>query len=124
MDEDREPGAPDPADVLAVTVADAGDGVQVRLTGELDAHTAPLVEAMFAALRNLPVGRRVGLDLSPLTFIDSSGLRVLLLGRTEAAGAGLDVTVDGSNSAIDRLLQITGVGDILRGSAGAGTDLS
>jgi anti-sigma B factor antagonist len=46
----------------------------VRLAGELDMATAPLLKS---ALAGLPSEGPTALDLSELTFLDSSGLHVL-----------------------------------------------
>jgi anti-sigma B factor antagonist len=46
----------------------------LRLAGELDMATAPLLKS---ALAGLPSEGPVSLDLSELTFLDSSGLNVL-----------------------------------------------
>jgi anti-anti-sigma factor len=53
------------------------DGVLVlAVSGELDLATAPQLQEKITAARE--AGEGVRLDLRPLTFIDSSGLRVLL----------------------------------------------
>ena len=74
---------------------------QVRLSGELDL-------AAFEGTRDLIVGagRAAGVvvDLSAVTFIDSSGLRALL----EAANE-VDVTLSSVPEAVDRILRITGL---------------
>jgi anti-sigma B factor antagonist len=54
------------------TLQEGHDGIVVKLRGELDLGGAePLAGAMLSAIRN---GSNVSVDLSELTFIDSSGL--------------------------------------------------
>ena len=63
-----------------LTVAqDAQGGSRVTLRGELDLGSAPQLEQALGATNG-----RVVLDLSGLTFMDSTGVRVLL----EAAARG------------------------------------
>lgn len=55
-----------------------GDTVTVYLDGELDHHTAKGVRAELEALIESPRVKRLVLDLSGLTFRDSSGIGVVL----------------------------------------------
>jgi anti-anti-sigma factor len=91
-----------------VFTVDAGDGV-VRPNGELDMATVPLVEA---ALREQAGAHgRVTLDLGRLTFVDSTGLR-LVLETMEAArrdGFGFAVLPGGPN--VQRMFELAGIAD-------------
>jgi anti-anti-sigma factor len=63
--------------------AEDPDGVQrLILTGELDLAVADRVQARLTRLRR--AGASVRLDLSRLSFIDSSGVRALILARATA----------------------------------------
>ena len=71
---------------LALSVGRTADSYVLGARGELDIATAPLLEDAF----EVAVGSgadRIVLDLRATTFIDSTGLRVLL-GMTRRAGAG------------------------------------
>ena len=59
-------------------------GVVMALTGELDMATTPQVERELA--RHAPGS--VVLDLRGLTFLDSSGVRVVIAAHLDAEGAG------------------------------------
>jgi anti-sigma B factor antagonist len=61
------------------------NGGRLTLTGELDIATAPQVEEAARAMLAKGVGNLV-IDLRGLTFIDSSGLRMLILLSDRAAG--------------------------------------
>jgi anti-sigma B factor antagonist len=74
-------------------------------TGELDIATVPLLEAAYEELEHASVV----LDLAGVTFIDSSGLQ-LLLRLSDRSEGRLEII---SSPALDRLLQITGVRDQL-----------
>lgn len=81
-----------------------------KLCGEVDAHTAP---TLAAAMASLPDGV-VLVDVAEVSFMDSSGLRVLLDATTRARGAGGDVVLARPTPAIVRLVEISGLADQLR----------
>jgi anti-anti-sigma factor len=62
-------------------------GARLHLTGELDIATAPALEAAVdAALKR--GAQRLLLDLSDLSFVDSSGLRLFIILSERARGEG------------------------------------
>lgn len=79
----------------------------VRVAGELDMLTAPVLEGRLGeVLRGAP--RFLVLDLEPLGFIGSRGLGALLEARALAASVGTDLHLAGlSNRVVDRVLQMT-----------------
>ena len=98
------------AEHLTVSSGDDESGA-IRVVGELDAYSAPVLEA------ELSRGVRDGelrLDMAGITFIDSTGLRVVVSAdnRLREAGGGL-VVVDPSPSVL-RLLQLTSLDDRFR----------
>jgi anti-sigma B factor antagonist len=60
--------------MVNLEITPLGDKPGLALAGELDLITAP---ALDEAVRDLPANGPVTLDLSQLTFIDSSGLRAI-----------------------------------------------
>ena len=92
---------------LEVTTSDRSDGgIQVELTGELDLATAPKlddelqkVEARGPAL--------IVIDLQPLTFMDSSGLRALLAADARARENGTRLVLVRGDERVQRVLRIT-----------------
>jgi anti-sigma B factor antagonist len=88
-----------------ITSERTGDGYRLAPTGELDIATVPLLEAAFDEIGAAPVL----LDLEGVTFIDSTGLQLLL--RISDRGDGRVEMV--SSPALERLLEITGVRDRL-----------
>jgi len=80
------------------------------VTGELDASTSPALAAAFA---ELPGGTgQVDVDLGGVTFIDSSGLRVLIALSDQAGADGRKVVVSGASNPVRRLFEITGLESI------------
>jgi anti-sigma B factor antagonist len=89
------------------------DGVvRLSLVGELDIAVADRVDERFRQLRE--DDRRVRLDLSQLDFIDSSGVRAIVLGLKHARQGGHELEVDERISAtVARMIEIMGIGSQL-----------
>jgi anti-anti-sigma factor len=96
--------------VLSVTVDRDDEGSVVTVRGEIDLETS-------AELRNVLAGldaeRNVSLDLGNVTYIDSTGLRVLLTARDAATEAGAVLRVSATSSIVARLIEITGASELL-----------
>jgi anti-sigma B factor antagonist len=88
----------------AVTVVDVG--------GEVDVHTAPTVRD--ALTQQIDAGRRdLVVDLGSVTFIDSTGLGVLVAGHHHLAEHGGILRVVCAQDRILRLFDITGLREVL-----------
>jgi anti-anti-sigma factor len=79
----------------------------LRLVGELDAATAPHLQRRLEEHRSV-----TRLDLRDVTFVDSSGLRVLLL-ASRASGADGLILLEPSGH-VRRVLEMTGLVDAFR----------
>ncbi len=91
---------------------DADGVVRLTLAGELDIAVADRVEERFRQLRE--DDRPVRLDLSQLEFIDSSGVRVIVLGLKHARQGGHQLEVDDRiSSTVARMIDIMGIGSQL-----------
>ena len=90
----------------------AGDTLVIRAFGELDISQAKMFEA---ELREAFVDEStVLLDLSEVEFIDSTGLRALILLSDEARTDGDKLRIRRSLSpAVERMLTLTGLADRL-----------
>ena len=101
-----------------ICMGDGPDSVRVRAGGELDIATSPLLEHTLrsAELR----ARRVVLDLRELTFIDSSGARVIVDASVRARRAAHRLVIVRGPSWVDRALGLPGdsnglgIGDLPR----------
>jgi anti-sigma B factor antagonist len=89
-----------------------GDGyVTLRVSGEIDLHTAPsLRDAALAALRKH--GATLRIDLREVPFMDSTGLEVLLATRRRAELEGGSLTLLGPTPAVRRVIEVTGLGKL------------
>jgi anti-sigma B factor antagonist len=82
------------------------------LSGELDLAVAAGLEATIRGLCGEGVSA-VQLDLSRLTFMDSSGLRAVLSAQELCAQHGYDFLVTPGRGQVQRLLELTGTADVL-----------
>jgi anti-anti-sigma factor len=96
-------------DRLAVSVGETGQGrYVVTVSGELDLATA---DSLWTRLEPLMLPEvLVVLDASEMTFLDSSGLRILLLAGSRASTTGGAFRLAAPQPAVQRVLELTGAG--------------
>lgn len=97
---------------LTIEVKSAPDAHTVALSGEADLLGAPKLEA---ALKDACHGQAglVVIDLSGLTFIDSSGLHALVAGHELCRARGQDLRIVRGPANVQRLFELTGVNEVL-----------
>jgi anti-sigma B factor antagonist len=102
------------ADAVAFrcTVHPDTDSAVVAPEGELDLATAPVLDAELCRLRDAGVAKLV-VDLRGLTFIDSTGVHLLLRWATWAARDGRAFSLVPGSERIQMVLAMTGVVDML-----------
>lgn len=100
---------PEPLEITE-TVEDHSQVLSV--SGELDISTARILDGRLRAL--LQDHRRVVLDLSGLSFIDSSGLAVLIAAARAAESDGGAFAVRAVSPVALRVLELSGVADRLK----------
>lgn len=86
----------------------------VFVTGEVDYGTASQLRS---ALVDLAQGPRAGVvvDLSSVTFIDSTALSVLVQAKQRFDSAGQRMSVRGAQPRVARVLELAGLNDYLVG---------
>jgi anti-sigma B factor antagonist len=89
-----------------------GDGWWVRPIGELDLETAPQLEEELAAARAAGAGRLV-LDMRALTFMDSTGLRLVIRWDTAAREEGFEFAIVPGPEVVQRVFRLTGMDEHL-----------
>jgi anti-sigma B factor antagonist len=88
-----------------------GDRVSVKVTGDIDLATADKVgEALTEALTKKS---EVWVDLSGVTFLDSTGIRALVQAHRKASNQGAHLYVHGAQQWVAKVLEVTGVGPLL-----------
>jgi len=93
-------------DGLTITTADTDEAHVIAVGGELDLASAPELSRALAA----PGGAEdapVRLDLSAVTFIDSSALRALLLAGRQLAERGRTLQIGPRSDVVSRVLEVT-----------------
>jgi len=108
-------GAPDQ---LRIGVRREPDRVVLSLDGELDMANAPLLQEAIDGAK-LETTAMVVFDLQQLRFIDSIGLRIILLAHERSREHGQEFAVTPGSQQVQRLLNVTGVGEHLRTIASA-----
>jgi anti-anti-sigma factor len=86
-------------------ISTASDGAGLKVSGELDLATAP---KLTEALLNAPGRGELSLDLSEISFLDSSGLNAILAFVRSRNGSGQLVIVNPSGP-VARVLEIAGI---------------
>lgn len=100
-------GAMTTHDILTVRSEVAATLITLRACGEVDLDTAAVLRDEL--LRRLKPGVRVHLNLEGVTFMDSSGLHVLLSSQRRADLLGSEFSVVESSPQVRRLLEISGL---------------
>ena len=94
---------------LTVRYADDERPPCLSVAGELDIGTAPVLrEALLRLLADTDV-EDVIVDLSGVTFVDSSGLAVLLMAARRWAAEEDRLIVRNPSRVVDRIFDLTGV---------------
>ena len=98
---------------FSIDVARQGDRTLLSLSGELDLATVGELEEAISG--RLQAGEEVVVDLRPLEFMDSSGVRALVAGHQAAQeGAGSLVIVRApQGSEVDRVIDVSGIATAL-----------
>ncbi len=97
--------------LLRVDVQDRDHHAVVAAVGEIDASTASLVSD--AAQTALDEGRRVLLDLAQVTFIDSTGLGMLVKVHRAALCAGSNLALVRATPQTRKLVRVLGLDTLL-----------
>ncbi len=101
------------AEHLQVEVRSDPDRIVLRLLGELDLASAPLLQE---AIENVETDGAplIVLDLDDLAFIDSTGLRIILAAHERAQERGRMLALTRGSQQVQRLFSITRAGEHLR----------
>ena len=97
---------------LVIDTIDVDGQSVIALTGEIDVATAP---ALTAAIEECL--RRAGtvvLDFAGVTFMDSSGLNVLVATSTRRIGSHDAVLIRNASARVVQLMNITGLDALIR----------
>jgi anti-anti-sigma factor len=98
---------------LRVDARRTDERVVLHLTGELDLASSPIFERALedADVASAPL---LVLDLDELKFVDSTGLRVILLAHEGSRARGQEFAITQGSPQVQRLLSITSVAEHMR----------
>ena len=93
---------------LTVRVEQDGEALVIRLAGELDLSTTQTLEAELRRAIN-DATSEVILDLAGLSFIDSSGLRLLVIATAHSQANGDRLRMLRGSAPVERVIQLSGL---------------
>jgi anti-sigma B factor antagonist len=103
--------SPQPPPPFQITVARINGSTYLTVRGELDIYTAPQLQRALAA--ESAKGGVLVLDMEGLDFIDSSGIRLLLLAWQESQRDGFNLRLTRGSDPVMRALELVGLVDEL-----------
>lgn len=103
----------DDAEQLHLNTTVEGGTATLKASGELDIYTSSRLLALTEQLCTRDVDEIV-VDADHLSFVDSAGLRALVLAHDRAMGQGIDLRVGAASDALDKVLAMTGLDELLQ----------
>ncbi|MDN3354389.1 STAS domain-containing protein [Actinomadura sp. DC4] len=94
---------------LTVGTRTAGETVVLTFAGELDVTNAGQAEEAVRAAQAEHQWDSLVFDLSGLTFMDSTGVRVLVRAHRLAAQRGGTIALAGLTPSVSRIMEVTGL---------------
>lgn len=95
---------------LEISVDRRGDDAIVVVNGEVDLETSVALSETLAEVLD---ARHVTLDLTDVAYMDSTGLRAILVAKEDIERAGGTLDVSAASRIVSRLIEISGVGELL-----------
>ena len=90
-----------------------GNGARVALSGELDMAATFTLEQELDRLIDRERVRRLVLDLRDLTFVDSTGLRLLVQTDARAREGGFELALVRGRPEVQRVFELAGLAELL-----------
>ncbi len=109
-------GAGTKQEPFRITSEQRGHAAHLRVFGEIDMATSPLLEEWLQAAEG--EGRtEILVDLEQVTFMDTSGLHVFLRAAERAGRSGRTFAIARASAIVQRVLRITGTSQLLSADA-------
>jgi anti-sigma B factor antagonist len=90
-----------------------GDRDVIPFAGDLDAHTAPMLQKAVDRTLAAAPARVLIIDLSEVSFIDSSGLSVIVGAHKRLSDAGAGVRLVVGSPQVTKVLGLTGLDAVI-----------
>ena len=101
-----------PGPGLQLKVVSADDSHSLWMSGELDLASAGMLDTAIAELC-ADGATRIVLEMEELAFMDSTGLRSVLVGAELCEVSGAELLIGGTSGQVERLFDVSGVGERL-----------
>jgi anti-anti-sigma factor len=102
----------DDAEQLHLQTSFDGPTATLQASGELDIYTSSRLLAVTEQLCTRDL-QQILVRGDQLSFVDSAGLRALVLAHDRAAMQGIDLRVASASEALDKVLTMTGLDALL-----------
>jgi anti-sigma B factor antagonist len=99
----------EPAAPFSISISEQAGTTVVVLSGELDLASAPKLTTAFAEMAHDTGDVRV--DMQGVSFLDSSGISVLVHAHKRLEAQGSTLRLNGVGDAPRRVLEVAGLGD-------------
>ena len=111
-----------PAQGLRVRTQSESGGHVLSLSGELDLASAGMLDTAIAELCT-DGSKRITLEMEALEFMDSTGLRSVLVGQELCEVNGGELLIGTMSPQVRRLFEVSGVGEqlLFRGAVDEGS---
>ncbi|OKI25656.1 STAS domain-containing protein [Streptomyces sp. CB03911] len=96
---------------LSTTVRSTPTGPVLEIAGDLDFRSAPCAREVLLRLAPGP-GRLLVVDLTALTFCDSTGITLLVAARNHAVSQQAHIALAGVPAHVARIFDITGLDQV------------
>ena len=97
------------------TIEQLGDLIVVTPEGEIDMTNAAVLREVLRNVVDRKNGGRIALDMRDVTFLDSSGLGILVAARRAAAAKGVALRLADPNPIVRMTLDVANLSDLLVG---------
>ncbi|MBU6146390.1 MAG: anti-sigma F factor antagonist [Paenibacillaceae bacterium] len=95
--------------MIDIAIEHTGDTLIVRLCGELDHHQADTVRTHMESSLSAPHVRHIVLNCAQLTFMDSSGIGVILGRYKQIIPRQGKLLICNANETVHRLMELAGL---------------
>jgi anti-anti-sigma factor len=97
------------------TIEQLGDLIVVTPEGEIDMTNASVLREVLKNVVERKTGGRIAVDMRDVTFLDSSGIGMLVAAHRAAAAKDVDLTLTEPNPIVRMTLDIANLTDLLVG---------
>ncbi len=104
-------------DKVTIKTVEDKDGALVRLSGNVNIDSSPDLRDQLLALLRSRNTRKVTIDLSAVTKIDSSGFATLIEALKIARAAKTELKLQGLHDALLRMVELTGLEPLFNGNS-------